>query len=77
MRMLGTSSCSAVAAAVSTGFTQVVAGQVVPSGTAYTVVFIAAAVAALVGATIAALTPRTVAPEVLPVPAAPDSANAA
>jgi MFS family permease len=77
MRMLGTSSCSAVVAAVATGFTQVVGGQVVPSGTAYTVVYLAAAVAALAGAAIAALTPRAAAPEVIPVPRMPETAQAA
>lgn len=57
MRMLGTSSCSAVVAAVATGLTDVVDGQVLPSGTAYTVVYLAATAAALVAAMIAALTP--------------------
>jgi MFS family permease len=59
MRMLGTSSCSAVVAAVTTSLTSVVGGQLLPSGTAYTVVFLAAAVAAAAGAVIAAVTPRT------------------
>jgi predicted MFS family arabinose efflux permease len=59
MRMLGTSSCSAVVAAVTTSLTSVVGGQLLPSGTAYTVVFLAAAVAAVAGAVIAAVTPRT------------------
>jgi predicted MFS family arabinose efflux permease len=59
MRMLGTSSCSAVVAAVTTSLITSVDGQLLPSSTAYTVVFLAAAAAALVGAAIAAVTPRT------------------
>jgi MFS family permease len=59
MRMLGTSSCSAFVAAVATAFTEEAGGHVLPSGTAYTVVFLAAGLAAVVGATIAALTPRS------------------
>jgi predicted MFS family arabinose efflux permease len=58
MRMLGTSSCSAVAAAVATGLTAVVAGQVLPAAAAYTTVFLAAAGAAVVASLIAAATPR-------------------
>ncbi|WP_300007961.1 MFS transporter [Pseudonocardia sp.] len=57
MRMLGTSSCSAVAAAVTSGLTATVAGVTLPSAAAYTVIFLAAAGAAVVAATIAALTP--------------------
>jgi MFS family permease len=68
MRMLGTSSCSAVVAAVATGLTTVVDGRVLPSGSAYTVVFLAAAGAAVAGSVIAALTPRTSAPLVAPSP---------
>ncbi len=62
MRMLGTSSCSAVAAAVATGLTTVVAGQTLPAAAAYTTVFLAAAGASLVAAVIAVLTPRCAAP---------------
>src|SRR6185312_15515834 len=62
MRMLGTSSCSAVVAAVTTGLVTSVDGQLLPSGTAYTVVFLSAAAAAVVGAVLAAVTPRTRAP---------------
>lgn len=74
MRMLGTSSCSAVAAAVTTGLTTVVDGRLLPSGDAYTVVFLAAAAAALSGAAIAAFTPRSKAagpssPALMPAPA--------
>lgn len=58
MRMLGTSSCSAVAAAVAGGLTAVVAGQTLPAAAAYTTVFLAAAGAALAASAIAALTPR-------------------
>jgi len=58
MRMLGTSSCSAVAAAVVTAFTQEVDGHTLPSATAYTVVFLAAAGAALLATLITAATPR-------------------
>jgi predicted MFS family arabinose efflux permease len=74
MRMLGTSSCSAVAAAVTTGLTTVVDGRLLPSGDAYTVVFLAAAAAALSGAAFAAFTPRSKAagpssPALMPAPA--------
>jgi predicted MFS family arabinose efflux permease len=74
MRMLGTSSCSAVVAAVTTGLTTVVDGRLLPSGDAYTVVFLAAAAAALSGAAIAAFTPRSKAagpssPTLMPAPA--------
>jgi predicted MFS family arabinose efflux permease len=65
MRMLGTSSCSAVAAAVATGLTAVVAGQVLPAAAAYTTVFLAAAGAAVVASVIAAMTPRSVAAPVV------------
>ena len=58
MRMLGTSSCSAVAAAVATRFVMVVDGRTIPSVGAYTVVFLAAAGAALVATLITAATPR-------------------
>jgi hypothetical protein len=61
MRMLGTSSCSAVAAAVVTAFTQEVGGHTLPSATAYTVVFLAAAGAALLATLITAATPRAAA----------------
>jgi MFS family permease len=68
MRMLGTSSCSAVVAAVTTGFTVRVAGGELPSATAYTIVFLAAAGTAVVAATIAALTPGHGAPDTAPLP---------
>lgn len=55
MRMLGTSSCSAVTAAVATGLIVVVDGRTIPSAAAYTVVYLAAAGAALVATGIAAL----------------------
>lgn len=61
MRMLGTSSCSAVAAAVTSGLTATVAGVTLPSGSAYTVVFLAAAAAAAAAAVISARTPHAVA----------------
>ena len=61
MRMLGTSSCSAVAAAVVTAMTQEVGGRTLPSASAYTVVFLAAAGAALLATLITAATPRTAA----------------
>lgn len=62
MRMLGTSSCSAVVAAVASGLTATVAGVTLPSAAAYTVVFLAAAGAAAAAAVIAALTPRATTP---------------
>jgi MFS family permease len=58
MRMLGTSSCSSFVAAIATGLTTSVGGQTLPAAGAYTVIYLAAAGAALVGAAIAALTPR-------------------
>lgn len=58
MRMLGTSSCSAVVAAVASGLTARVGGVELPTGTAYTVVFLAATGAAVVATVIAARTPR-------------------
>ena len=58
MRMLGTSSCSAVVAAVASGLTAPVGGVALPTATAYTVVFLAAAGAAAVAAVIAARTPH-------------------
>ncbi len=64
MRMLGTSSCSAVVAALASGLTATVAGVTQPAAAAYTVVFLAAAGAAGVAAVISALTPHaTPAPE--------------
>ncbi len=58
MRMLGTSSCSAVVAAVASGLTAPVGGVALPTATAYTIVFLAAAGAAAVAAMIAARTPH-------------------
>ncbi len=60
MRMLGTSSCSAVTAVAATGLVEVVDGRTIPSAAAYTVVYLAAAGAALVATGIAAVTPRGV-----------------
>ncbi len=57
MRMLGTSSCSAVAAAVAGGLVVVVDGRELPAAGAYTTVFLVAAGAALAAAVIAAATP--------------------
>ena len=48
MRMLGTSSCSAVFAAVATGLVSTVGGHTVPAGAAFVAVFLAAAGSALV-----------------------------
>ena len=67
MRMLGTSSCSAVAAAVTAGLVIVVDGRTIPSAAAYSVVFLAAAGAALVATLITAATPR---PAARPAPVA-------
>ena len=63
MRMLGTSSCSAVVAAAATAFSLEVGGLTLPSATAYLLVFLAAAGAAAVAGVIAALTPVTPVPE--------------
>ena len=67
MRMLGTSSCSAVAAAVTAGLVIVVDGRTIPSAAAYSVVFLAAAGAALLATLITAATPR---PAARPAPVA-------
>jgi MFS family permease len=77
MRMLGTSSCSAFVAAVATGLTVVVGGQAVPSGSAYTVAYLAAAGAALLATAIAALTPRSRAQEPVGPPRLAATAKAA
>lgn len=71
MRMLGTSSCSAVVAAVASGLTITVGGAVLPAAQAYTVVFLAAAGAGVLAAVISALTPRAerTVPVATPVPA--------
>ena len=77
MRMLGTSSCSAFVAAVATGLTTSVAGQILPAGSAYTVIYLVAGGAALVGAVIAALTPRAGSTDALPAAKEPSTARAA
>ncbi|HLU54432.1 MAG TPA: MFS transporter [Pseudonocardia sp.] len=77
MRMLGTSSCSSFVAAIATGITTRVAGQVLPAATAYTVIYVAAAGAAAIGAAIAALTPRAKSRDSMPTPAEPSTAQAA
>jgi MFS family permease len=77
MRMLGTSSCSAFVAAVATGLTTSVAGQVLPAAAAYMVIYLVAAGAAVLGATIAALTPRAGSTDALPAATEPSTARAA
>lgn len=57
MRMLGTSSCSAFTAAVASGMIMQVGGHAVPAAGAYTIVFLAAAGAALVACAIMATMP--------------------
>ena len=57
MRQLGTSTVTAVAAAVGGALVVRVDGHLLPAGSAYTITFLAAAVAALVALVIAALTP--------------------
>ena len=57
MRQLGTSTVTAVAAAVGGALIVDVGGHPLPAGSAYTIVFLAAAAAALVALVIAALTP--------------------
>jgi len=57
MRMLGTSSCSAFAAAVASGMIMQVDGHAVPAAMAYTVVFLVAAAAALLAAVAVGATP--------------------
>lgn len=69
MRMLGTSSCSAVFAAVATGLVIEVDGHPVPSGAAFSTVFLAAAGSALVAMLITALNrPRPPRPVAGPAP---------
>ncbi|GAA5118165.1 MFS transporter [Pseudonocardia adelaidensis] len=77
MRMLGTSSCSSFVAAIATGLTTTVAGRLLPAAGAYTVIYLAAAAAAALGATIAALTPRAAVAASLRVAAEPSTAQAA
>jgi MFS family permease len=77
MRMLGTSSCSSFVAAIATGLTTTVAGRLLPAADAYTVIYLAAAGAAALGATIAALTPRPAVADALPAVAEPSTAQAA
>ncbi|WP_308215909.1 MFS transporter [Pseudonocardia humida] len=60
MRMLGTSSCSAFTAAVASGMIMQVDGHAVPTGGAYTVVYLAAAGAGLAAVLIMAALPRLV-----------------
>ncbi|GAA0901841.1 MFS transporter [Pseudonocardia zijingensis] len=76
MRMLGTSSCSSFVAAISTGLTTTVAGRLLPAAGAYTVIYLAAAAAAALGATIAALTPRPAA-DAIPLSTRTSTARAA
>ena len=57
MRQLGTSSCAAVATAVTTASTMVVAGRILPASSAYTSAFVAAGCAGLIACVIVALTP--------------------
>lgn len=56
MRMLGTSSCSAVVAAISAGLVTEVGGRTIPSSAAYAVIFAAAAGAAAVAAVVVRFT---------------------
>ena len=57
MRQLGTSTITAVAAAVGAALVVEVDGQLLPSGGAFTVSFLAASGAALLALVVAALTP--------------------
>ncbi len=57
MRQLGTSTCTAVVAAVSTALVMDVGGERVPAAQSFTVVFVIAAAAALVALVIALFTP--------------------
>jgi len=57
MRMLGTSSCSAFAAAVATGMFIEIDGHPMPAAGAYTVVYLTAAVAAVLALVAVAATP--------------------
>jgi 4-hydroxybenzoate polyprenyltransferase len=57
MRQLGTSTVTAVAAAVSGLLVVQVDGHLLPAGSAYTIIFLVAAAAALVALVVAARTP--------------------
>jgi predicted MFS family arabinose efflux permease len=62
MRMLGTSSCSAFAAAVASGMIVQVDGHAVPAPAVYTIVFLVSAGAALLAGALVAATPQPAAP---------------
>jgi predicted MFS family arabinose efflux permease len=66
-RQLGTSSCTAVAAAVTTASVVSLDGRILPSGFAYSTAFLAAGAAGLLAMVIALLTPAP-AEEVVPTP---------
>jgi Arabinose efflux permease len=68
-RMLGTSTCSAFIAAVSSGLVTDVGGQVWPATAAYTAIFATAAAAALVAGLIVAVSPAGRTPVDAPRPA--------
>ncbi|TCK26049.1 MFS transporter [Pseudonocardia endophytica] len=72
-RQLGTSSCTAVAAAVTTASVVALDGRILPSGFAYSTTFLVAGAAGLVAMVIAILTP---APDPIGEPVAPDLAAA-
>ncbi|MBP2370509.1 MFS transporter [Pseudonocardia parietis] len=74
-RQLGTSSCTAVVAAVTTAF--MIDGGVFPAGTAYTISFLAAGVAGLLAALLVALTPAPAISDTHPTDAAGAPAAAA
>ena len=65
MRQLGTSSCTAVATAVTTASVLEIDGRVLPSGFAYSTAFVAAGCAGLVALVIVALTPAPSASDAL------------
>lgn len=58
MRQMGTSSCSAVTAALSSAMTMQVAGRVLPSAAAYTTIFLVTAGAAALSGVVGLLIPR-------------------
>lgn len=76
MRMLGTSSCSAVVAALTAAYVLPVGELTLPSATAYTIVFLASAGAAAVAGIIATLTATAPVPDT-PAAAAPVPARQA
>lgn len=69
MRQLGTSSCTAVATAVTTASVLDLDGRILPSGFAYSTAFVAAGCAGLIALVVVALTPAPSASDAQEIPA--------